>query len=54
MTKEEALKKRPCCKCKHCKRCEIVDFIYSPCNIQTDYNYHPGFEAKEEMEEEND
>lgn len=54
MNKEEALKKRPCSKCIHKQRCEIVDFIYSPCNSQDDNNYHPGFESVNSQEEEND
>ena len=45
MTKQEALKKRPCNKCVHFTRCQIVDYLYSPC-YETDKSgeYHGAFE----------
>lgn len=46
MTKEEALKERPCNKCVHKIRCQVVDYIYSPC-YETDKNgddYHGAFD----------
>ena len=46
MTKAEALKKRPCNKCVHRAKCQVVDYIYSPC-YATDKNgddYHGAFE----------
>ena len=45
MTKQEALKKRPCNKCVHFTRCQIVDYLYSPC-YETDKNgeHHGAFE----------
>ena len=53
MTKEEALKKRPCNKCVHQTRCQIVDYMYSPC-YETDKDgndYHGAFEPKTDSEE---
>lgn len=52
MTRQEAEKKRPCCKCKHYIRCQIVDFPYSPC-WQTDKDgkdHHGAFELNTEEE----
>ncbi len=46
MTKTEALKKRPCNLCVHKKRCQVVDYVYSPC-YETDKSgedYHGAFE----------
>ena len=45
MTKTEALKKRPCNLCVHKERCQVVDYVYSPC-YETDKSgedYHGAF-----------
>ena len=45
MTKQEALKKRPCCNCTHYEMYQIVDHVYSPCyeGDKDGNDYHSGF-----------
>jgi len=54
MAKKEALNKRPCYKCIHYTRCQVVDYVYSPC-YETDKNsddYHGAFELNTNEDEE--
>ena len=64
MNKAEALQKRPCNLCIHRTRCQVVDYIYSPCKAgnftclyETDKNnkdYHGAFELDSELRQENE
>ena len=56
MTIEEAKRKRPCCECKHYAKCQVVDWLYSPC-YRTDEignDHHGAFEPKDGTEESED
>ena len=45
MTLKEILDKKPCCKCVHFTRCQVVDWLYSPCySADNSGEYHPAFE----------
>ena len=53
MTLKEILDKKPCSKCIHFRRCQVVDYVYSPCyEAGNSGEYHPAFELNTSTNEE--